>query len=57
MQSFNDMVMGLSHVFTYLNIKELVIASKVCSSWNMISKDKRLVRNFAILIIINSARI
>lgn len=45
MQSFNDMAKSLRHVFTYLKIKELLSVSRVCTTWNMISMDKFLVRN------------
>lgn len=46
MQSFNNMAKAIIHVFTYLNVKDLVVASRVCISWNMISNNEVLVSNF-----------
>lgn len=41
----NFMALGMLHIFSYLNMNELVTASKVCTSWNMVSRNTNLVRN------------
>lgn len=48
MQSFNYLAKSMRHIFSYLNVKELLSASRVCTTWNMIAMDKSLVSNIYI---------
>jgi len=45
MQSVNYMVKSLRHVFEYLKTHELLSASRVCTSWNLIAMNKFLWQN------------
>lgn len=44
-QSFSYMVKSMRLVFSYLKTSELLIASRVCVSWNIIAMDRGLVSN------------
>lgn len=43
MQSFNDMVNSMRHVFKHLKTHELLSASRVCNAWNIIAMNRVLV--------------
>jgi hypothetical protein len=43
LQTLNYMVKALGHVFKYLNTRELLSASRVCTAWNKIAMNKSLV--------------
>lgn len=43
MQSYNYMTIGLRNVFKFLEINELLTASRVCTAWNIIAKNDTLV--------------
>lgn len=43
MQDFNNMLTSLRHVFKYLNIQDLLSASRVCTAWNVIAMYNGLV--------------
>ncbi|XP_060847694.1 uncharacterized protein LOC132927220 isoform X2 [Rhopalosiphum padi] len=42
LQTLNCMVKTLGHVFKYLNTRELLSASRVCTAWNKIAMNKSL---------------
>lgn len=44
MQEFNNMLTTMRHVFKYLNIQDLLTASRVCTAWNVIAMYNGLVR-------------
>ncbi|VVC27208.1 F-box domain, partial [Cinara cedri] len=45
MQFFNDMNHSLKCVFAHLKVEDLIIASRVCSSWSCIALDPCLWKN------------
>ncbi|XP_026806541.1 uncharacterized protein LOC113549442 [Rhopalosiphum maidis] len=45
MQTLNYMVKALGHVFKYLTTRELLSASRVCTTWNIIAMNKFLWQN------------
>ncbi|XP_029345733.1 uncharacterized protein LOC107884932 [Acyrthosiphon pisum] len=42
MESVNNMRKALGNVFKYLNINDLISASRVCTAWNITAMDKNL---------------
>eukprot|EP00102_Acyrthosiphon_pisum_P020869 XP_016658079.1 PREDICTED: uncharacterized protein LOC107883120 [Acyrthosiphon pisum] len=43
MESVNNMQKALGQVFKYLNMEDLISASRVCTAWNLTALDKNLV--------------